>query len=285
MLGRCPLPSCVSLRGVSLHHPVPPEAAQKESLPRQLCKARGLVFSCVVLGGGEQASPEKRQRPVNLRTRVSVSAKPSPPWKRCWCASHAPCKGGGGRWAESLGGEGTQATRGRRPLGRAGDAAAWLCSASPSLLGMRATSGLPQTGPALAATSPRGPGRGGMSTATSPQPPELSRTCRRHLLPGRQPRRCLRLSEQTRAPSCRPVYSLKTRSSWLQGLASCSHLNPRRPAGTRARPLCGQCHCPGRRCPEAAAQQGWAWPSRSCVLPLPITIHQDFLKVFFNVYF
>ena len=171
VLGRCPLPSCVSLRGVSLHHPVPPEAAQKESLPRQLCKVRGLVFSSVVLGGGEQASPEKRQRLVNLRTWASISAKLSPPWKRCWCPSHAPCKGGGGRWAESPGGEGTQARRGRHPLARAGDDATWLCSASLSLLGLRATSGLPQTGPALAATSPWGPGRGGMPTAGSLQPP------------------------------------------------------------------------------------------------------------------
>lgn len=44
------------------------------------------------------------------------------------------------------------------------------------------------------------------------------------LLPGRQPKFCLLLSKQTRAASCRPVYFLKTLSSWLTDIASCFHL-------------------------------------------------------------
>lgn len=71
----------------------------------------------------------------------------------------------------------------------------------------------------------------------APAAARLSRICwRRQLLPGRQPKFCLLLSKQTSAASSRPVYFLKTLSSWLTDIASCFHLL----GLDRGRPASGQ---------------------------------------------
>lgn len=63
---KCPLSGCgfffFFLQGISLHHPAMPEDVQKQSLPQQLCKITGLVFSCVELGPWVSRFPLKNNR-------------------------------------------------------------------------------------------------------------------------------------------------------------------------------------------------------------------------------